>query len=123
MHWDLHVILYLREGRYEAEAINAAVAGVGSSTFAALHSFEQMALSMAITAVEAPARLTFKPDAEDANLYRSLDEGKVSVRKMAALGIIGFGSFGLSVRKASTRKTPSTPVIESAKLELVGGPS
>lgn len=118
-HWTLHVIVFRRDDRFEAEAINAAVAGVGSSAFEALHNLEQMAFSMADAAVKNGAKLTFDAEQEDQTLFRALKDGKIDASERTSRGIVAMGDLGIGLEEldADTRVS-----LESAKFELVGGP-
>src|SRR5688572_27998676 len=98
-HWELQVIVYERDGRFEAEAINAAIAGVGNTPFEALHSFQQMAFSMAVAAVEAGARLTYKADAEDDALFRGLQNGKIGDKERTQRDIVAISDIHIGIMK------------------------
>ncbi|MBZ0137257.1 MAG: hypothetical protein K8I27_12900 [Planctomycetes bacterium] len=112
--------MYERDGSFEAEAINAAIAGVGNSVFEALHSFEEMAFSLAIAAVGAGARLTYDPDPEDGALYTALKSDKLTEQERSEQrserGIVAFGDLNIGLQQVDS---VTRPKLQSAKVELV----
>jgi hypothetical protein len=117
-HWTLYIIIYERDGRFEAEAINAAIAGVGTTHLDAMRSFEQMAESLAMAAVETGARLTYDPEPDELALFGALDSGTLPEHEIAARKIVGLGTLGLGLHKVHAG---SKARVEHAKLELVAG--
>ncbi|MCC6465819.1 MAG: hypothetical protein IT463_10805 [Planctomycetes bacterium] len=119
-NWELLVIVYKRCNRFEAEAINAGIVGVGKTALDAMRDFEQMALLLAVTAEENGASLTCEPDQSEKNLFAALSSGTVGGAEMAASGIVGIGKLGIGLERVNANNEAR---MESAKLDLdlVGG--
>lgn len=95
----IHFIVFDRDGRFEAEGINAAVAGTGPSALEAVAALYSMAKSMAALATRHGTAMTAAPDAQDKSLFDRLVAGKVAPRELHKLGIAAFGGFELSAQK------------------------
>ena len=118
--WKIFFIVFERDGSFEAEGVNAAVAGVGATPIEAVGSLHRMAQSMAVLASEHKAKLTADPATEDKALFDRLLAGKVPHKELLKLGIAAYGGFDLQLQRLK-RNRPTELGSGKLELELVGG--
>lgn len=105
--WELRVLIFKRDGEFEAECIDAAAVGAGGTPFEAMDDLVRMLNVMAIRATESGARLVHEPSADDLAIFQTMQSGGTSD------DVWGHGEFALTLTQ------PAEPAIDD--LRLVAG--